>query len=74
MRGGVVWVGVLQETGGVGGSQQPDRGHLPHSAAAANHLLPPTPPLADQRLCQPGTETHTRHKSCYIRGFQSGVC
>lgn len=52
---GVGWGGrVLQETGGVGGGQQPDRGDLPHPAAAANHLLPAAPALAHQRLRQPG--------------------
>lgn len=45
---------VLQETGRVGGGQQPDRGNLSDPAAAADHLLPPTPSLAHQRLCQPG--------------------
>lgn len=55
--GDVVWVCVLQETGGVGGGQQPDRGDLPDPAATANHLFPAAPSLADQRLCQPGMET-----------------
>lgn len=48
---------VLQETGRVGGGQQPDRGNLPDPAAAANHLLPPAPSFTDQRLCQPGRAT-----------------
>lgn len=56
------WVCVLQETGGVGGGQQPDRGDLPDPATAANHLFPSTPPLADQRLRQPGMVTRRRAK------------
>lgn len=67
---------VLQETGGVGGGQQPDRGDLPDPAATANHLFPPSPPLADQRLCQSGTESHTiRHRSsCIITVLRLFMC
>lgn len=67
---------VLQETGGVGGGQQPDRGDLPDPAATANHLFPPSPPLADQRLCQSGTESHTiRHRSsCIITVPRLFIC
>ena len=61
------WVCVLQEAGGVGGGQQPDRGDLPDPAATANHLLPPASSLADQRLRQPGTASHTRRwRSLYV--------
>lgn len=53
--GGGVYLFVLQETGGVGGGQQPDRGDLPDLAATANHLVLASPALAYQRLRQPGT-------------------
>lgn len=52
---GGVCLFVLQETGGVGGGQQPDRGDLPDLAATANHLVLASPALAYQRLRQPGT-------------------
>lgn len=59
----------------MGGGQQPHRGDLPHPAATANHLLPPAPSLADQRLRQPGRETHTRlRKSFYVMCFSLFIC